>query len=258
MKPLLAVALACVPLAAQTAETAPAFDVASFKRYPPGESHGGAKREADPKRLMLHNATLGLCIRWAFGYEHFQVVGPNWRDYPTDVVYEVDARTSSPTSREQMALMLQRLLKERLGLVYHIEKRDLPIYALVVAKGGPKFQKSTTEGDPKISSGEGPYTMRFEHYSMALLVERLLQPPVTSRHTSDETGLAGNYDFTFDEGRYVLDAEGKPILDGRGAIDMESAFIQGLPAQLGLRLEKKTAPFDVFVVDRVEKDPTGN
>ena len=250
--------LAYGAMLAQTPGGAPAFEVASIKKQPAGVPHGGAKREVTATRLTLRNATLGLCIYWAFGYEHFQVIGPSWRDYPTDVVYEIDARTASPVSEQQLALMLQSLLKERLALAYHIEKRDLPVYALVVAKAGPKFQKSTTDGEPQIKPGDGMYVTRFEHYSMALFAKRFLDPPMTSRHTIDETGLAGAYDFTFDEGRYVLDDNGKPILDGRGAVDQESAYIRGLPEQLGLRLEKKTAPLDVFIVDHAEKDPTAN
>ena len=51
---------------------------------------------------------------------------------------------------------------------------------------------------------------------------------------------------------------GKPILDARGAIDVETAHIQALPKQLGLRLERKSAPMEVMVIDHVEKEPTAN
>ena len=255
MKLSLVAALACAA-AAQTAGPPPAFDVASIKRHPPGAPHGGAKREVTPTRMTLHNATLGLCILWAYGYENFRVIGPNWRDYPTDVVYEIDARTEAPVSEAQMAQRLGTLLQRRLGLEFHRETRDLPVYALVVAKGGPKFQNSAAEGESKVTY-TGPVVAQFQRYSMAELA-RLLDPPFTSRHTIDETGLSGAYDFSIDLGPYVIDASGKAILDGRGAIDMEAGYIQALPAQLGLRLERKTAPLEVLVVDRVEKDPTGN
>jgi uncharacterized protein (TIGR03435 family) len=236
-----------------------AFDVASFKRHPAGAPHRGATKEVTPTRLTLHNATLGLCILWAYGYENWRVIGPNWRDYPTDVVYEIDARTDAAVSEPQMMQMLGRLLKERLGLEFHTETRDLPVYALVLAKGGPKFQKSASEGEPKISSAGGRASpTRFERFTMARFASGFLDPPYMSRHTIDETGLTGIYDFTFDIGRYILDENGAPIVDSRGAVDEEGAYIRGLPEQLGLRLEKKTASMEVLVVDRVEKDPSAN
>jgi uncharacterized protein (TIGR03435 family) len=145
-----AILLACGWLHAQ-----PAFDVASFKRHPVGASHGGATKEVTPTRLTLHNATLGLCILWAYGYENYSVVGPSWRDYPTDLVYEIDARTEAPVSGQQMMRMLQTLLKKRLALESHVETRDLPVYALMVAKGGPKFQKSASEGECSPQTGWG-------------------------------------------------------------------------------------------------------
>lgn len=250
--------LACGRILAQSGDPAPAFDVASIKRQPVGlPYHGGFKRQITPTSLTLHNASLGNCIHTAFGYEHFAVIGPAWRDYPTDVVYEVDARTTAPVSEKQMLAMLGTLLEQRLGLAFHRETRDLPVYALVVAKGGPKFQKSATEGELSIKpAGEA---MRFERVTMARFAQ-ILDPPFTSRHTIDETGLAGVYDFTFhSEPYYPIDPEtGKPKLDGRGALDMESMYIRALPAELGLRLEKKTAPMEVMVIDRVEKDPTAN
>jgi uncharacterized protein (TIGR03435 family) len=251
-----AIWIACGCIFAQPAGVAPAFEVASVKRHPIGERHGGFKPEITPTRLTLHNASLGNCIYTAYGYENFRTIGPNWRDYPTDVVYEIDARTASPVSEAQIKLMLQTLLKERLGLAFHLETRDLPVYALVVAKGGPKFHKSETEGDESVKSA-GTFANRFERFSMAQLA-KMLDPPFTSRHTVDETGLTGVYDFTIEMAPYLLDPAGKPILDGRGALDMESAYIQALPAQLGLRLERKTAPLEVMVIDHVEKDPTAN
>jgi uncharacterized protein (TIGR03435 family) len=83
--------------------------------------------------------------------------------------------------------------------------------------------------------------------------------PFTSRHVVDETGLTGTYDFKLDLEPYIIDPEtGKATLDYRGAIDQEYAFVRALPAQLGLRLERKTAPLQVMVIDHVEKDPTAN
>ena len=255
-------AVACVTVCAvfaQTAPAPPAFDVASVKRLPANAPRRGSAREITPVGIAFH-ATLGNCIMWAWGYENVRVVGPKWRDYPTDVIYDIVAKTAAPVSESQLKLMLQALLKERLGLAYHIETRDLPVYALVVARNGPKFQESKTKGDAKEEPVPGRmYATMFERYSMARFAQAALDPPFTSCHTIDETGLAGAFDFTLDLSPYVVDAEtGKPILDSIGRIDLEGAYIGALPAQLGLRLEPKTAPLEVMVIDHVEKEPTAN
>jgi len=72
---------------------------------------------------------------------------------------------------------------------------------------------------------------------------------MTSRHVVDETGLTGAFDFTLGLSPYLLDQP--PAAPGR-AIDMEDAYIWAL------RLQPKTAPLEVMVIDHVEKDPTAN
>ena len=248
---LAAIALCCACASAQT------FDVASFTRIPPGTRHGTTTREVTPTSLTIRNATLGNSILWAFGYENFRVVGPDWRDFPTDAVYNIAAKTGKPASEAEIKQMFQNLLRARLSLAFHLETRNLPVYALVVDRGGPKFQKSATAGDPSMKSA-GMYSTRFERVSMAQFV-LTMDPPWTSRHVVDQTGLPGIYDFTLNLAPYVIDPQtGKAILDARGAIDEEVALIQALPKELGLRLERKTAPAAVMVIDHVEKDPTAN
>jgi uncharacterized protein (TIGR03435 family) len=252
----LALCFACGCILAQSAQVAPAFDVASFKRLPVDAPRTGLIREVTPTSIHLHNASLGNCLWIAFGYQHWEIVGPEWRDYPTDVRYDIIGKTADPVPESQLKLMLQTLLKERLGLAFHLETRDLPVYALVVAPNGPKFHKSAAEGDASFKY-DGLATT-FERVTMARFAQTM-DPPFTSRHVVDETGLTGNFDFKLDLESYITDPQtGKPILDYRGAIDEEYAFVRALPAQLGLRLERKTAPMQVMVIDHVEKDPTAN
>jgi uncharacterized protein (TIGR03435 family) len=247
---------ACLCLLAQQSDPPAKFEVASFQRWAELPRRGHTN-EITPTSITMHNASLGNCISWAFGYQNWEVVGPAWRDYPTDVVYEIVAKTAAPASESELKRMFQELVKERLRLAYHLESRDLPIYALVVDRGGPKLRRSTSEGPPKMKWEDGPVIL-FERMSMADFAHTM-DPPFTSRHTVDETGLLGTYDFTLDLAPYVLDAEtGKPILDYRGAIDEEGAHIKALPKQLGLRLERRIAPVATMIIDHVEKDPTAN
>ena len=249
-----ALLFACGGILAQAAVVAPTFDVASVKRLPADAPRRGSGHETTPMGVTLHG-TLGNFIMWAWGYQNWEVIGPKWRDYPTDVIYDIVAKTASPVPESQLKLMLQALLKERLGLAYHLETRDLPVYALVVARNGPKLHKSETKGDAKAEPVPGKTeATKFERFSMARLAQ-IMDPPVTSRHVIDETGLTGAFDFTLDLSPYLLDQP--PAAPGR-AIDMEGAYIWALPPQLSLRLQPKTAPLEVMVIDHVEKDPTAN
>jgi uncharacterized protein (TIGR03435 family) len=236
------------------AQDVPTFDVASFKRV--AQRTGGAVHEMTPTSLTIRNASLGNLILWAYGYEHFRVVGPDWRERPTDVIYDISARTAGPVSASRMDGMLPALLKERLALSFHYEQRELPVYALVVDRGGPKFKESTSTGEMSFKSCEGYYCRKFERISMQDFARRMDQP-ITSLHVVDETGLSGVYDFTLDLSAYVLDAAtGKPILDARGAIDEEAGLLPALPEQLGLRLRRQNRATQVMVIDHVAKDPT--
>jgi uncharacterized protein (TIGR03435 family) len=69
-------------------------------------------------------------------------------------------------------------------------------YAVLLAKGGPKFKQSTTEGEPSMKTS-GPYAVQYERISMAQLAQSLERPfqPV---HVVDETHLPGRFDFALD------------------------------------------------------------
>ena len=256
MRLVVALWWACGCISAQSGETA-AFEVASVKRLPADAPRNPLVREISPTSVTLRNATLGNCIQWAFGYQHFEVAGPNWRDRPTDVIWDIVAKSAGPVPESQLKLMLQTLLKERLGLAVHREVRELPVFAMVLARNGPKFHSSEAKGEPSMKSA-GSYTTRFERVTMAQFA-KVMDPPWTSRHVVDETGLAGTFDFTLNLSPYVLDPEtGEPVVDNIGRIDEEGAYIRALPEQLGLRLERRMAPLEVLVIDHVEKDPTAN
>lgn len=240
------------------AQDAPTFEVASFKRTPAPEGPGPAVHEVTPTSLTIRHASLGNLILWAYGYEHFQVVGPDWRERPTDVIYDISAKTAGPVSASEMDGMLQALLKERLALSFHYEQHELPVYALVVERDGPKFKESPSKGEMSVGSCEGYFCLKYQRISMQEFAKRMDQP-ITSLHVVNETGLSGVYDFTLDLSDYVLDAKtGKPILDARGAIDEEAALLPALPEQLGLRLRRQTEATQVMVIDHVAKDPTPN
>jgi uncharacterized protein (TIGR03435 family) len=146
--------------------------------------------------------------------------------------------------------MYQKLLADRFNLKLHREKRGLSVYAITVAKNGPKLAKSL--GDPKgLPDQTGNWNgalngIRFTNNSMgdfALMMDYLLDKPVV-----DQTGLAGKFDFFLrwtSEEAQVSDPNAPPGL------------FTAIQEQLGLKLEPVKAPADVLVIDQVEK-PSAN
>jgi uncharacterized protein (TIGR03435 family) len=135
--------------------------------------------------------------------------------------------------------MLQALLEERFKLVVHRETKELPVFALVVGKKGPKFHEVKDDGSgAEIGGGDG-HQIKAHHISMKLLAGALqgyIGDPVL-----DETGLTGlydlNLDFTTDEN---MAAEGLRVFDA-------------VQQQLGLKLEGRKGPVGVVVIDHFEK-----
>lgn len=254
---MLRTAVGLLIVCAAFAQTA-AFEVASVRRVDWSPRMGGMQRETTPDSLTMRHVSAGFCIRWAYGVQPYEIIGPAWIDPPTDFHYDIVAKAASPVTDDRLKLMLRTLLADRFKLAVHREKRDLPVYLLTVAINGHKLHPA----DPLEKSGNkpagGPFHDRFENISMPRFAEGL-SSPWNSRPVLDRTGLDGGFDFTWDLAPYLIDpATGKPILDARGAVDMEDAVLRALPDQLGLRLEPAKAPVEVLVIDRLEKLPTPN
>ncbi len=127
---LLAISLIVLP---HSRAQSPAFEVASVK-----PTHGGAvKIESDPGRLTISDEALDVLIRVAFGLREYQYQGPAWLHTTR---YDIVATTASPQPRATQLAMLRSLLIERFKLMTHQESKMLPVYALVVGKGGPKLR----------------------------------------------------------------------------------------------------------------------
>jgi len=252
------VSLAVFGAFAQSAPAPAAFEVASIKRIQITGPVPGMTRETGPGSLTMRNVGLGFCIRWAYGLEPYQIVGPAWIDPPTEFRFDILAKAGSPIRDDQLKLMLQTLLAERFKLAVHREKRNLPVYALVVSKNGAKLRPADSGEESAQKPGDKPFQTICHNTSMAWLAG-MMSPPWTSRPAVDRTGLPGGFDFTLDYGQYILDSEtGRPVVDAMGHVDMESAVMRALPEQLGLRLEAAKAPVEVLVIDHLEKLPTGN
>src|SRR5262245_37067323 len=135
-----------LPGAAQSQNGPLRFEAASIKVNSLGENQlPGADFDAQPGgRLHVRNNPMQNVIRNAYGVgQRFLLIGgPDWIDSDR---YDMEARADGNPSRDEMMSMLQMLLEDRLKLKVHRETREVPVYTLTVASGGPKLT-AYTEG----------------------------------------------------------------------------------------------------------------
>jgi uncharacterized protein (TIGR03435 family) len=154
--------------------------------------------------------------------------------------------------------MVRSLLAERLKLVVHQEKKELPFLALVVAKNGPKLAPAKEGGDaPRLGLGSIIHN-RMPMSVMAMLLSRFERQTVI-----DLTELSGpfaiNLKWTPEAFRARAPADGGPLTVNGQTVDTSGpSLYTAIQEQLGLRLESRKGPLDVLVVDQAEKVPIDN
>jgi uncharacterized protein (TIGR03435 family) len=264
-----ALALATTPQGrAQSAQAAgapmPTFEVTSIRLNRSGDLRAGALFH--PGRFTARAATINLVIALAYNVYPLKIFGgPSWI---TSERYDIQAKESDGMAEElrnfppekvgeKQALLLQSLLAERFGLKVSHQTKELPVYALVVAKGGPKFHEAKPDyKGPDLPWGPGQFTLR--NSPMATLVAVMSNQ--MGRMVIDQTGLKGNYDFTVQwrKDQTISGMPREPVggVQGPDAAPLDSfgpSFFTALQEQLGLKLESTKAPVDVIVIDHIEK-----
>ena len=140
----------------QTPDPSLTFEVATIKPSAPPASMDGRKTmirvgsqggpgSSDPGQLTYSFATLRMLVTQAYSLKNYQVTGPEWLDSEH---FDVVAKVPKGATKDDVKIMLRNLLKERFHMAFHNEKKDLPVYALVVAKNGPKMKESADQSDP--------------------------------------------------------------------------------------------------------------
>jgi uncharacterized protein (TIGR03435 family) len=146
-------ALVMSAICAQSNAPAPSFEVASIRPADlptPGAFRGGppqqfrAGMQLDGSRLDWGLASLADMIQYAFRVKNYQVSGPDWMRSSR---WNVLARLPEGASQDQAPEMMQALLADRFQLKIHREKREQPVYALEVAKGGAKLESISASPD---------------------------------------------------------------------------------------------------------------
>jgi len=235
---------AVASLAAQPAPPALEFEAASIKLASPDATDFGV--DTDPGLLRVEAQTLRDMVRIAYGVNDSQVSGgPKWAESDR---FDIVGRASGPAGDAQLFSMLQNLLADRFKLTMHRETKTAQGYALVVAKGGVKMQK--TDSKESHSSG-GRGRIDAQGYSMCQLAERLTR--VMRAPVEDATGTPGGFNFTLTWSPDTLST--KPLAPDRPAIDDSNApsIFAALQEQLGLKLESRKVTMEVIVIDRAEK-----
>jgi len=232
------------------------FDVASVKS---NRSGGHTTRKIDSGRITYIDITLGEFIRMAYGLSFNQLSGPNWAvEIGSADRYDVLGSAAGPASKEELMLMLRTLLVERFHLVFHRESRQVPVYALVVAKGGPKFNSSdggamTTVPD---TAPDGTPGFLLKNWTMSSFANSLSIINVVGRPVLDRTGLEGSYTFKANlSDRRKQAASGA---DSGGSVVPDSDALFSTLQELGLKLESRKEPVEFFVIDHADKLPVAN
>ena len=235
----------------------PAFEVSTIKPANPDNQSKDFSFEG--RIFRAENYNLEDLIALGYGLHAKQLVGePRW--FAT-TLYDIDGIPDTeglPNQRQKYA-MIQKLLAERFKLSFHIEKRELAVYVLTVAKGGPRIR-------PSIATAEDPERFRWQGRLGDLRVTNMTIPEfavwfqknVTEKPLLDRTGLSGRYDFTltwtpgeseFPQFRRTGGFITPPTpTDAKAPPGLYKAFEE----QLGLKLEATRAPVDVMVIDHAE------
>ena len=252
-----------------SAQSAPTFEVASIRRNTSGTTQQSVN--VQPTGVTFINFQLRAIIQLAWGIpQPARLIGlPAW----VNDRYDVIARTSAPVSPATMIGMrpaLQALFAQRMNMAAKLEQREMPAYALVMARSdrrpGPGLKPSTVvcagrgaapstasavqpaAGQEAVPCGPrpgGPGRFVFVGSEISLFASVLSISQ--SRTVVDRTGLKGPYDFemTF-----------APEIPGGAQSDGPSLFT-ALQEQLGLKLDPEKELVDVLTVETIER-PTEN
>jgi uncharacterized protein (TIGR03435 family) len=244
------------------AEPKLSFEVASIK---PNASLSGNRsiNRAPGGALNATNVTFRMLMSLAYDVRDYQILNsPAWTGTEGyDIRGKVEAAEAaadgperSPESRTRLQRRVQALLAERFGLIFHTETKEMSIYALAVAKGGPKLAETKTEIGPQISAN--PTHLTCKKVTMKTFAEVALQNRM-GRKVIDKTGLSGEYDFTME---FAPDEGAPNAKDGDHAepsLPGGPSFLTALQEQLGLRLEPAKGPAEFLVIDQVQR-PSAN
>lgn len=242
------------------------FDVVSVK--PNTSEHDMIGIFHKPDSVLGTNVSLKMLIHDAYGVREDLIFGgPGWVD---SSAYDFEGKMTS-TAADAMKVMtkdqrtaatrqmMQHALVDRFKLKIHAEKKTLPIYELVLAKGGSKLKIAdpnntyphgikSPEGIPK-SGLMGISGNRMEGQGIAVTSIVNFLSAHLEYTVIDKTGLTGRYDVVL-----TWNPEDDPGSQANGASDSNSPHLfTALQEQLGLKLVSAKGSVDTLVIEGAEK-----
>jgi uncharacterized protein (TIGR03435 family) len=252
------------------------FEVASIKPNKSGSNRVNLDLQPGG-RFIAVNVSLENLVRVAYSEEG--PLPPNRLSISAQWIkrerFDIEAKASGDLTRRQLPAALQMLLVERFKLVVHHETRELPTYALVLARTdgrlGPRLRRSDVDcSDPQNAppaAADGTPSCGFRNFpgkatgrvTMSDLAQRMLINALDDRRPiEDRTGLAGTFEFDLEwtpdrpSPPRPADAPPAPPIDPNGA-----SIFTALREQLGLKLEPRKGQIDIVVVDHAEPPVNG-
>jgi uncharacterized protein (TIGR03435 family) len=229
--------------------TKPSFEVAAVKANPHLVPSGLNKAGS---RFVATALPLRPLIMEAYRVRDFQILGgPNWiNDDPWDIeakaapdVVLTWTESENPYLAGPLARMLQSLIEDRFRLRFHREAKQLSVYELTIARGGPKLKASADQTTTRVSEtklGRGFVEVPGQPFrNFVYFLGRQLDRPLI-----DKTDLQGLYDVTLQWTPEPTEATRTP--------DFPTLFT-AIQEQLGLKLESGKGAVDMFVIDSVQR-----
>ena len=289
MRLILPILLVC-PAFAQA--PAPQFEVASIKPLDPSAPGQAAGIHFDGALVRGVGLSLRDYRATAYRFKATLISGPDWT---ATELYNISATLPEDGSRAQVPEMLQALLADRFRVKLHKDKKELPIFALVLAKGPLKLKEAPPDpdADPEKDEPVGMANVatiaavgtgisvtyargasitvadnRIEVRKLPLWVVCRTLERYSDRQIVDMTGLTGAYNFAIDltpEDYQAMNLRAAVVRgitlppDAQKFLDSTSPFaLSDALQQVGLKLEARKAPLDVLVIDDALKTPTAN
>jgi len=226
----------------QPAATVLRFDVVSIRENTGGAAGGEQRMSLADGFLQVNNLLLKSLITSAYGVHEGLIVGlPGWAE---GAHYDVRARVTdadpaqlTTMSREQRRALMAAMLEDRFQLIVHPVTKELPVYDLIITKGGPRFSESTREQHIEVHKSE------FTETAVTIAGLSSLLEELVGRSVVDKTGLKGAYDFHL---------QWEPDLSAADRDTLPSIFT-ALQEQLGLKLRSNKGPVKTLSVDHIER-----
>jgi uncharacterized protein (TIGR03435 family) len=200
-------------------------------------------------RLTVEASSVPELIMYAYDLKPYQVAlstSPHETWYG-EVWYDIAAKAEGDAtpSKDEFRAMVRSLLADRFKLQVHREKKEMPVYALVVAKNGPKLKPSAngTEHQSRLGVKGRNYEVTMHKVTMDEIIS-MIRNAFLDRPVVDQTGLRETYDATL---TYT------PNLPNRTAELTDISIFSAVEEQLGLKLAPQKAMIDMLIVDHVEK-----